>query len=91
MRGAWVTLAAGAVLLIIAVTGFVVVPQHAPTYSDVPPPLGSHYPAPWSTGVYDAGRIITWADLIVGLILVLVGLILTWRRSVTHQTPQGAS
>jgi hypothetical protein len=41
--------------------------------------------------VDDVGRIITWVDLIVGLILVLVGLILIWRRSVTHQAQRMTS
>jgi ABC-type Fe3+ transport system permease subunit len=78
-RNVWLMLSAGAMLLIVAVAGFVIVPPHAPTYSDVPEPFGSNYPTPWSTAAYDAARIATWAALIVGLILVLVGLIAAWR------------
>ena len=91
MRPAWMTLAAGALLMIVAVSGFVVVPQHKPTYSNIPPPAGSNFPVPWTTSTYDIAQIITWADLIVGLILVLVGLILTWRRSAVNQTPTAES
>ena len=49
-------------------------PQHKPAYAAIPPPPETHYPAPWSTTTYDVAKIITWANLIVGLILVLVGL-----------------
>ena len=114
MRGAWATLAAGALLMIVAVTGFVIVPQHRPgsvlvgqvggqgginqalCQADGPSssycPHGGHFvPVGWARSLFDLLRIATWACVIAGLILVLVGLILTWRRSSTHQTPTGAS
>ena len=78
------------VLLIAAVAGLIVLPQHAP---------GQHCTtnAPWaiprhtchafgmSQTVYDVLRIATWGVLIVGALLVVVGLINYGRRPAADQ------
>ncbi len=68
--------AVGAVLLIGAVAGFVIVPQHAPqSVCGGWGALGGPQCAGWSRSAYDAARIATWALLIVGALLVAMGLI----------------
>lgn len=84
-RGAWVSLTAGALLLIAAVAGFVIAGGHRPVYtSGLEVCEGTNSGGRcggWTTTPYDVVRIATWACLIVGLILVLVGLIRTWRSA----------
>lgn len=84
MRRTILLLTIGVVLLLGAVTGFIIVPEHAP-YSG---PSGVTFnPSPdevlhgggWSQTAYDLARIGTWALLIVGLISVIVGLLTYWR------------
>lgn len=82
----------GAILLIAAVAGFIIVPEHAATvtYFDpaVPqaacgPPNQGIAQAPGCTTVhsgvshtaYDLLRVATWAVLIIGVLLAIVGLI----------------
>lgn len=107
MGRVWGILSAGAVLLIAAAAGFIVVPEHAPASRLVGyrpadggqmdqalcqaegPASGAckgYHPGHdvavgLSRTAYDVLRVGTWACVIVGLILVLVGLITTWRRS----------
>lgn len=70
----------GAVLLIAAVAGFVIVPGHAPGLSSDMSCAGWS-PAPprchtgWSQMAYDVARIATWTLAIVGALLVVMGLI----------------
>jgi hypothetical protein len=104
MRRSSVTTALGALLLIAAVAGFVIVPEHKPniTYADpgIPsaacgPPIPGIYQASGCTAIrsgvshtlYDGLRIATWAVLIVGVLLVVVGLINYARRAPETQTP----
>jgi hypothetical protein len=75
--GQRLTIALGAVLLIVAVARFVIVPEHAP----VPPQcvrgqacLTGDDPASY-VAHGDVLRIATWAALIVGVLAVIVGLI----------------
>jgi hypothetical protein len=65
-------MALGAVLLVGAATGFVIVPEHKPQFScgGWGGPCGG-----WSRPAYDAARIGTWALLIVGALLVVIGII----------------
>ena len=75
------------VLSIAGVAGMVVVPEHAPSLSSpssIPIPgttntvNGFGLPTVvggWSQTVYDIARVGTWALLIVGAILVVMGLI----------------
>jgi hypothetical protein len=88
MRKGIGTIAAGAVLLIAAVAGFVVVPEQKPGWKYVPPIGVSSCQADGLGGptscktvttgvsrpVYDTMRIATWALLIVGTLTVAVGL-----------------
>ena len=87
------TLVVGVVLLIAAVAGFVIVPEHGPGSTAgadvVIPGTNTSVPAPgpvvvygWSQTVYDAARIGTRAALIVGAVLVVLGLIRFARRPV---------
>ena len=85
------TISLGALLLIAAVAGFVIVPEHMPniTYTDprfpsaaCGPPSIAIQPQGCTTirsgvshTVSDGLRIATWAVLIVGVLLVTVGLI----------------
>jgi hypothetical protein len=102
MRRSVLIITLGALLLIAAVAGFVVVPEHSPGLGSVQVPTHSSrcpsgfYPtlggAPGLescpqdvvTGLpqtsYDALRIATWAVLIVGVLLVIVGLVSFARR-----------
>lgn len=67
----------GAVLLIAAVVGFIVVPEHAPQFvcgGFGNPELGGQC-AGWSRTTYDVARIATWALLVVGALVVVTGLI----------------
>jgi hypothetical protein len=84
----FVAIAVGAVLLIAAAAGFIIVPEHAPSLT-----LGYSCPtrAPGVTNeglcvhqglsqtVYDALRIATWAALILGVLVAATGLIWTAR------------
>lgn len=68
--------ATGAALLIAAVVGFVVVPENAPRsvcggFGEATGPQC----AGWSRTAYDVAKIATWALLIVGALIVLMGLI----------------
>ena len=77
-------IALGAVFLIAAVVGFVVVPEHAPQFFDEPSGCIGAFchlvNLGWSRTLYDALRIATWAVLIVGVLVVIVGLIGYARR-----------
>ena len=68
--------ATGAALLIAAVAGFVVVPEHAPQFvcAGFGEPTGNQC-AGWSRTAYDVARIATWALAIVGALLATMGLI----------------
>jgi hypothetical protein len=77
------TLAIGAVLLIAATAGFVGVPEHAPMASFNGTPCAPNAGCPhtgFSQTVYDLLRITTWALVVGGAILVIVGLINYARR-----------
>jgi hypothetical protein len=84
MRRAIVLIALGAVLLIGAAAGFVIVPEHKPQHGEAVVPgwggTGVYFHTGWSQTVYDAARIATWALLIVGTLLVVVVLINYARR-----------
>ena len=69
--------ATGAALLIAAVAGFVVVPEHAPQFvcGGFGEVTSSDQCAGWSRTAYDVAKIATWALLIVGALLVVMGLI----------------
>jgi len=71
--------ALGAVLLIAAVVGFVIVPEHKPhTVTSVAGGfecLSNCTTVGWSQTMYDVALIATWAVLIVGALLVVMGLI----------------
>jgi hypothetical protein len=79
-----VVLVVGVLLLIVAVAGFVITPQHAPdacgqfSFCDI---------SVWSQSTYDAARIGTWAALIVGAVLVLLGLIRAAQRGQSPPPP----
>ena len=74
---------AGAVLLIAAVVGFILVPEHKPAIRDTYDclndytfrPLPASCLAGLSRTAYDAARIGTWAAVVVGTLLVVMGLI----------------
>jgi hypothetical protein len=93
MRRPLVSIAVGAVLLIMAVAGFVIAPEHAPGVEQVGrdqfgncQAIGEngntcHYIATGlSQTLYDVVRIATWGLLIVGVLLAVVGLIHYGRR-----------
>jgi hypothetical protein len=74
--------ALGAVVLIAAVAGFIIVPEHEPGIASSYTCLNSlafSLPPGCHTGLsraaYDGLRIGTWAVLIVGVLLVAMGLI----------------
>lgn len=77
----------GVALLIVAVAGFVIVPEHAPHTSYVLPDgeeclgncEGIH--TGWSQTLHDAARIGTRAALIVSIVLVVLGVIRYAQRS----------
>jgi hypothetical protein len=73
------TIAVGAVLLIAAVVGFVVLPEHQPGCVGSGAYCG-YLASPPSQPLYDALRITTWALLIVGALAVVLGLIRYARR-----------
>jgi hypothetical protein len=88
--------AIGAALLVAAVAGFVVVPEHKPIPPQCahgqdylcpePTPPGAYVAHGLSKGAYDALRIGTWALVILGVIVVGLGLSVTrglgrWRAS----------
>jgi hypothetical protein len=83
MRRSAVAISLGALLLIAAVAGFVIVPEHKPvpaTCGQGGPTVGcfsggSYSSSGLSQTVYDGLRIAAWAVLIVGGLLVTVGLI----------------
>jgi hypothetical protein len=92
VRTGILTISCGAVLLIAGVAGLVIVPEHAPSVisadSIVIPGttkrlagFGRTVVGGWSRSVYDLARIATWALLIIGAILVVMGLIRYARRS----------
>jgi hypothetical protein len=96
MRRSAVTISLGALLLIAAVAGFVIVPEHKPVPatcgqgSAVGCPIGGSYlPSGLSQTVYDVLRVATWAVLIVGVLLVIVGLINYACRPPESETTQG--
>ena len=66
-------------MLILAVAGFVIVPERQPHLVTIPGgPTFNSGPATQLEGsrtLYDALRIATWALLIVGAVLLIVGLI----------------
>jgi hypothetical protein len=66
-------------LLIAAVAGFVIVPEHKPQFSCAGWGFGVQC-AGLSRTAFDVARISTWALLIVGAVLVAVGLINYGRR-----------
>lgn len=82
-------------LLVAAVAGFIIVPEHAPVIggSSSVDPFGnlkqslsdSSAPTPpgppWSQTLYDVARIGTWAALIIGVLLAATTLIVLARRS----------
>jgi uncharacterized membrane protein HdeD (DUF308 family) len=70
----------GGVLLVGAVAGFVIVPEHKPEFTCLAQLLNgaictSSVTSGWSRTAYDAARIGTWALLIAGVLLVAVGLV----------------
>jgi hypothetical protein len=78
----------GAILLVAAVVGFVVVPEHTPGTQLVDAqghPLAGCDPGAcagtnvvhigWAQTTYDVARVFTWAVLIVGALVVVLGLI----------------
>jgi disulfide bond formation protein DsbB len=87
------TLIVGALLLIGAAAGFVVVPEHHPlsiadtcsnSWWGTPCPAGIVPAGPTShlsRTAYDALRMTTWAFLIVGAVLVAAGLVSYARRA----------
>jgi hypothetical protein len=89
-RAGGVIIALGVLLLIAAVVGFVIVPEHVPMDEQLGQcggPLTLPYPGPcrivhygFSQTLYDAVKIATWAALIVGAVLVALGLIRFARR-----------
>jgi hypothetical protein len=82
-RGAVLVVALGAVLLIAAVAGFIVVPEHSPgrvvLYECGDAFSGTrtcHRTLPgWSRTAYDVLRVTTWALAIIGVVFVAMGLI----------------
>lgn len=79
--GRLITIIIGTLLLIAAVAGFVIVPEHKPQF--VCGGFGAEggpQCAGWSRTAYDAARIGSWALLILGGLLVVVGLINYARR-----------
>lgn len=68
-------IAVGAVLMVGAAAGFVIVPEHKPRPTGWGTYLLDPTGAGWSRSLYDGLRIGTWALLIVGALLVAVGLI----------------
>ena len=68
--------ATGAALLIAAVVGFVVVPEHAPRFvcGGFGEATGNQC-AGWSRTAYDVASIATWALSIVGALMATMGLI----------------
>lgn len=103
MRKGVALIVVGVAFVIVAVAGFVIVPQHAPktTFSErardgtptcVPfGPTGFEGNQPYncvkvvtragpSRSTYDALRITTWALMIVGALLIVMGLIGYARR-----------
>jgi hypothetical protein len=73
-------LISGLTLVIVAVAGLVITPEHAPSFSCGKTVEGvcwgfSSTTTGWPQTTYDAARIATWAALIVGAVLVLLGLI----------------
>jgi hypothetical protein len=78
---------AGAALLVAAVAGFVIVPEHRPQVvggRDLAGVMFGGATVGWSRTVYDAARIATWALLIVGVLLAAVALINYARRPVVR-------
>ena len=76
MRKGVGAVAVGAVVLIAAVAGFVIVPDHAPQFicAGFGAVTGNQC-AGWPRSTYDGARIATWALAIVGALLVAMGLI----------------
>jgi hypothetical protein len=75
--GRLIPVSIGALLLVGAAAGLVIVPEHKPGLTC---PNGLQgclnlVPSGWSHSAYDAARIGTWALLIVGTILLVIGLI----------------
>jgi hypothetical protein len=82
-RKAGVPIVVGTLLLIAAVAGFVIVPQHKPAVvggQEWGGYLLGGSNVGWSRTAYDAARIGTWALLIVAVLLLTVGLISYARR-----------
>jgi hypothetical protein len=78
------TLVVGVLLVIAAVAGFIIVPEHVPTTTSLgacpgtipsPGPCRTVHTGFASQSVYDAARIGTWAALIIGSVLIVLGLI----------------
>jgi hypothetical protein len=73
----------GGLLLVGAVAGFVIEPEHH-GWLKCPPgmisPTECHWVVGWSRTVHNAVRIGSWALLIAGVLLVTVGLISYARR-----------
>jgi hypothetical protein len=86
MRGNSWRLTLGAALMIVALAGFVIADDHTPYYNTgcaaiVPRSGRLIHCSGWTPTAYDAVKIVMWAALIVGAILVAVGLIRTWRAA----------
>ncbi len=92
-----ISIVLGAVLLVAAAAGFIIVPEHRPVTKYVDLSTGSLCtPTAGCTKVhtgfatrtvYDLVRVGTWAALIVGLLIVIVGLINLTRRPRLEATP----
>lgn len=86
VRRTGLILGVGALMLIGAVAGFIIVPEYKPVPAGTPfdfrgYTLTSQVAIGLSQTAYDALRITTWALVIVGVIVVLVGVIRYWRAS----------
>jgi uncharacterized membrane protein HdeD (DUF308 family) len=85
IRSGILTISLGALLLIAAVAGFVIVPEHAPMGSFNGSTCAEYAGCPrtgLSHTMYDVLRVATWAALIIGALVVIVGLISYSRRPV---------
>jgi hypothetical protein len=70
----------GATLAVAGIAGFIAAGAHHPLRCPgcVPPPFSSSEPSRLSTTAYDLLRIGSWALVIFGALLVLIGLMRLW-------------
>jgi hypothetical protein len=80
----WLVLVLGLLLVIGAVVGFVVVPEHKPALvggTDLGHGLYTGgFETSWSQTLYDVLRVVTWGLLVVGIVVLVVGLVDYARR-----------